>query len=190
SLDPQRCWACMMRNEKLGGHGERAGAVGVLDAAIWDAVAKIEGWPLWRLLDERYGPGSASGRVRVYGAGGHYHPGDGLQGLQDELRAYLDLGYRTVKIKIGGGSHADDMARIEAAMEVVGRGDRLALDANARFDRARADMCLTAIAPLGLAWIEEIGDPLDFALQAELAQRHETPMATGENLFSCADARN
>src|SRR5579863_1343067 len=44
-IDPAKAWAQMMRNEKPGGHGERSVAVGVLDMALWDAVAKAEGVP-------------------------------------------------------------------------------------------------------------------------------------------------
>ena len=41
NLDPHKVWATMMNNEKPGGHGERSVAVGTIDMAIWDAVAKI-----------------------------------------------------------------------------------------------------------------------------------------------------
>src|SRR5579872_2799304 len=53
-LDPFKAWSVMMQNEKPGGHGERSVAVGVLDMALWDAVAKANGLPLWRLLADRY----------------------------------------------------------------------------------------------------------------------------------------
>ena len=53
-IDPHRAWAAMMKNEKPGGHGERSVAVGVLDMALWDALAKAKGVPLWRLLADRY----------------------------------------------------------------------------------------------------------------------------------------
>ena len=43
NLDPMRIRDVVMRNEKPGGHGERSVAVGVLDMAVWDAVAKIAG---------------------------------------------------------------------------------------------------------------------------------------------------
>src|SRR3546814_20943583 len=46
------------------------------------------------------------------------------------------------------------------------------------------------MAPYKLFWYEEAGDPLDYALQAELARHYAGPMATGENLFSHQDARN
>src|SRR2546429_10020632 len=57
NFDPHRIWAIVMGNEKPGGHGERSVAVGVLDMAVWDAVAKIAGMPLHRLLANRYREG-------------------------------------------------------------------------------------------------------------------------------------
>jgi D(-)-tartrate dehydratase len=190
NLDPHRIWACAMSNEKPGGHGERSVAVGVLDMAVWDAVAKIEGKPLYRVLGERYRGGTVDDKVFVYAAGGYYYPGKNVGALQDEMKKYLDLGYSVVKIKIGGESLADDLKRIEAVIKVVGSGKNLAVDANGRFDLKTAIEYARALKPYGLFWYEEAGDPLDYALQAELARHYEGPMATGENLFSMQDARN
>jgi len=190
NLDPHRIWACAMANEKPGGHGERSVAVGVLDMAVWDAVAKIEGKPLYRVLGERYRGGDVDDKVFVYAAGGYYYPGKNVQALQDEMKKYLDLGYSVVKIKIGGDSLADDLRRIEAVIKVVGSGKNLAVDANGRFDLNTAIEYARALKPYGLFWYEEAGDPLDYALQAELANHYDGPMATGENLFSMQDARN
>jgi len=190
NLDPHRIWACAMANEKPGGHGERSVAVGVLDMAVWDAVAKIEGKPLYRVLGERYRGGDVDDKVFVYAAGGYYYPGKNVKALQDEMKKYLDLGYSVVKIKIGGESLADDLRRIEAVIKVVGSGKNLAVDANGRFDLNTAIEYARALKPYGLFWYEEAGDPLDYALQAELANHYDGPMATGENLFSMQDARN
>ena len=190
NLDPHRVWARMMINEKPGGHGERSVAVGVIDMAVWDAVAKIEGKPLYRLLAERYRNGEVDEKVFVYAAGGYYYPGKDVRALQDEMRGYLDRGYRVVKMKIGGESLSDDQRRIEAVLEIVGSGGKLAVDANGRFDLETASAYARALAPYELFWYEEAGDPLDFALQAELVKHYESPMATGENLFSMQDARN
>ena len=190
NLDPHRIWACAMSNEKPGGHGERSVAVGVLDMAVWDAVAKIEGKPLYRVLGERYRGGTVDDKVFVYAAGGYYYPGKNVTALQDEMKKYLDLGYSVVKIKIGGESLADDIKRIEAVIKVVGSGKSLAVDANGRFDLKTAIEYARALKPYGLFWYEEAGDPLDYALQAELANHYDGPMATGENLFSTLDARN
>jgi len=190
NLDPSRIWALAMSNEKPGGHGERSVAIGVLDMAVWDAVAKIEGKPLYRLLADRYNEGKADDKVFVYAAGGYYYPGKNVEALKDEMRKYLDLGYSVVKIKIGGDSLAHDLRRIEAVIEVVGSGRKLAVDANGRFDLATAVEYGKALAPYDLFWYEEAGDPLDYELQAELAGHYEGAMATGENLFSMQDARN
>src|SRR3954462_7896137 len=190
NLDPHRIWACAMSNEKPGGHGERSGAGGVLDMAVWDAGAKIEGKPLYRVLGERYRNGTVDDKVFVYAAGGYYYPGKNVKALQDEMKKYLDLGYSVVKIKIGGESLADDIKRIEAVIKVVGSGKNLAVDANGRFDLKTAIEYARALKPYGLFWYEEAGDPLDYSLQYELALNYEGPMATGENLFSMQDARN
>lgn len=190
SFDPRRIWAAMMRNEKPGGHGERSVAVGVLDMAVWDAVAKIAGLPLYRLLAERHRGGKAQSKVFVYAAGGYYYPNKGLGALQDEMRSYLALGYSVVKMKIGGASLEEDLRRIDAVLEVLERPEQLAVDANGRFDLATAVAYARALAPYGLRWLEEPGDPLDFELQAALAEHYAGAMATGENLFSLQDARN
>ena len=190
NLCPHRVWAAMMTNEKPGGHGERSVAVGTIDMAVWDAVAKIERQPLHRLLAERYGKAPANPRVFVYAAGGYYWPGQGLEGLTREMQGYLDRGYSVVKKKIGGASLAEDCRRIEAVLRLLGPGQRLAVDANGRFDLKTAVEYAKALSQYDLFWYEEAGDPLDYALQAELAAHYDKPMATGENLFSMQDARN
>jgi D(-)-tartrate dehydratase len=189
-IDPAKCWAAMMANEKPGGHGERSVAVGVLDMALWDLRAKAEGVPLWKLLANRYNAGKADAHAWVYAAGGYYYPGNSLKDLRDEMRHYRDLGYRAVKMKIGGSGLADDLARIEAVLDVVGEGRCLAVDVNGRFDLETALAYAKAIAPFDLCWFEEPVDPLDFLLHAVLAQHYPGPLATGENLFSMQDARN
>ncbi|OVZ61279.1 mandelate racemase [Pigmentiphaga sp. NML080357] len=189
NLDPHRVWAAAMSNEKPGGHGERSVAVGTIDMAVWDAVAKIEGKPLFRLLAERHGV-KADPRVFVYAAGGYYYPGKDLSALRAEMRSYLDRGYNVVKMKIGGASIDEDRRRIEAVLaEIEGRG-RLAVDANGRFDLDAAIAYAKMLREYPLFWYEEAGDPLDYALQATLAEYYPGPMATGENLFSHQDARN
>jgi L-alanine-DL-glutamate epimerase-like enolase superfamily enzyme len=190
NLDPFAIWAAMMSNEKPGGHGERSVAVGTIDMAVWDAVAKIEGKPLYRLLADRYRGGKADDRVWVYAAGGYYYPGKDLTALRNEMRSYRDRGYRVVKMKIGAAPLDEDIRRIEAVLEVVGEGRFLAVDANGRFDLDTALAYAEALKPYGLFWYEEAGDPLDYALQAELAKHYDGPLATGENLFSHQDARN
>ena len=190
NFDPAKAWDVMMSNEKPGGHGERSVAVGVVDMALWDLVAKIEVLPLYRLLSQRYRCGELDDDVFVYAAGGYYYPGKDREALQDEIKTYLDLGYSTVKIKIGGAPLAQDLERIEAVIKIVGSGKRLAVDVNGRFGLKQALAYARALEPYDLFWYEEPGDPLDYLLNAALASATSLPLATGENLFSTIDATN
>ena len=190
NLNPFAVWRAFMANEKPGGHGDRAHAAGALDMAVWDAVAKIARLPLWRLLAERYNAGRHDKKVLVYPGGGYYYPGKELEALRAEMRGYQEQGYRVVKMKIGGADLATDRKRIEAVIEVAGGGENVAVDANGRFDLSTALAYARGIEGYGLFWYEEPGDPLDYRLNAVLAEQYAGAIATGENLFSATDGRN
>ncbi|MGW9556103.1 enolase C-terminal domain-like protein [Nocardiopsis sp. NPDC055551] len=190
-LSPAQAWDVMMRNEKPGGHGERSVAVGVVDMALHDLAAKAAGVPLYRWISDHYGDGDPDKDVFVYAAGGYYAPGKTLEDLQNEMRGFLDSGYEIVKMKIGGADLAEDLDRIEAVIDVLdGDGSRLMVDANGRFDLRTALDYGRALDRYGLFWYEEVGDPLDYGLNATLSENYRNPIATGENLFSLQDARN
>jgi len=189
-LDPAKILACMMQREKAGGHSERSIAIGTIEVAVWDALAKIADKPLYRLLAERFNGGKVPSSVFCYVGGGWYWPGQTIRDLQDEMRRHLDAGYTLVKMKVGGLPLADDLRRLEAVLQVVGGGEHLAVDANCKFGRAEALAYGKALAPFRLRWFEEPCDPLDFALMAELADAYAPPLATGENLYSTQDVEN
>ena len=165
-------------------------AIGALDMALWDAVAKAKRVPLWKLLADRHNGGRYDDKAWVYAAGGYYYPGKDLEGLQDEMKHYLGLGYSCVKMKVGGVPLAEDLKRIEAVLKIVGKGERLAVDVNGKFDLPTAIEFGNAIKGYGLRWYEEPLDPLDCLAHAALATQYAPPLATGENLFSMQDARN
>jgi L-alanine-DL-glutamate epimerase-like enolase superfamily enzyme len=200
AIDPHRAWSVMMKDEKPGGHGERSGAVGMLDAALWDLAAKAADAPLWSLLAQRHGAASASAanvgaknvgaKIAIYASGGHYRASNDIAGLCDDLRRAIGQGHRRFKIKIGGASLADDIKRIEAVFGVLERGMSLAVDGNGTFDREKTILYLEALKPYPIAWIEEPVHPLDFDLHRDVIAQTEIPLATGENLFSRDDARN
>jgi L-alanine-DL-glutamate epimerase-like enolase superfamily enzyme len=189
AIDTDKALRVMMRNEKPGGHGDRAHAVAAVELALWDLNAKLAGVPAWKLIAEKFAV-AARKRMPVYAAGGYYYPEDSLGRLRDEMKAYADMGYTSFKMKIGGASLAEDVKRIEAALSVIGDPNALAVDANGRFNTATAVAYGKAMMPFGLRWYEEPGDPLDYRLMAELAQAYERPLATGENLFSVRDVDN
>jgi L-alanine-DL-glutamate epimerase-like enolase superfamily enzyme len=190
NFDPGKILAVMMQREKSGGHSERSIAIGTIEVAVWDAVAKIADKPLHRLIAERYNDGRIAAKVFCYVGGGWYAPGQTMKDLQDEMRRHLDAGYTMVKMKVGGLPLAEDLRRVEAVKAILPTAAQLAVDANSKFDRADALAYAKALAPLQLRWFEEPCDPLDFALLAEVARHYAPPLSTGENLFSTQDVEN
>jgi D(-)-tartrate dehydratase len=190
NIDPAKVLAVMMQREKFGGHSERSIAIGTIEVALWDAVAKIAEKPLHRVLAERYNSGKVSERVFCYVGGGWYLPGQTIRDLQDEMLRHLDAGYTMVKMKVGGLPLADDVRRVAAVKETLGNRAVLAVDANAKFAREEALAYARALSEFELRWFEEPCDPLDFALLAEIASVYAPPLATGENLYSTQDVEN
>ena len=190
NFDPGKMLAVMMQREKSGGHSERSIAIGTIEVAVWDAIAKIAGKPLHRVLADRYNAGRIATKVFCYVGGGWYAPGQTVKDLQDEMRRHLDAGYTMVKMKVGGLPLAEDLHRVEAVKAILPGNAQLAVDANSKFDRSQALAYAKALGPFQLRWFEEPCDPLDFALLAEIASHYDPPLSTGENLFSTQDVEN
>ena len=176
--DPAAFARVAMTDEKAGGHGERPGAIGLIEAAAWDLRAKLQGVPLWRSIAGYFGVAGAQAQIAVYGSCGHFRAADTLVA---EVKAAIDAGYTCVKIKALGDDA--DFSRIERVAPMT----RLAVDLNGA---VTPDAWLARAAQFKLAWIEEPAPPLDFEELRRLAQASATPLATGENLFSFDDARN
>jgi L-alanine-DL-glutamate epimerase-like enolase superfamily enzyme len=189
-FDPAKVLAAVMRNEKPGGHGDRAGAAAAIEQAIWDLNAKLADEPAYVTIARAFGRKPAEGSVEVYTGGGYYYaPGTG-QTLRDEFMRYREMGFESFKMKIGGAPLAEDMKRIEEALAAAGDGAHLMVDANGRFDLPTALAYAKELRPLKLRWFEEIGDPLDYQLNREVIEAYGGPVATGENLFSAIDTLN
>ena len=192
-LDPFAVWPALMAGEKPGGHGERCVAVGCLDMALWDLAGKLADEPVHHQIARRLHRAPRH-EVPVYAAGGYRYPAADAAGdrrlLADEVRRFVDLGHTHVKIKIADVALAADLDRIATAVDVLGHGARLAVDAMNRYRPGEAEVAAEALAPLDLWWWEDACDPLDFATLARVAERYEGALAAGEALFSLPDARN
>jgi L-alanine-DL-glutamate epimerase-like enolase superfamily enzyme len=184
-IDPSACARAVMADEKPGGHGERPGAVGLIEAAAWDLRAKAQGVPLWRSIAKYFGR-EANPRIAVYASCGHFRTDDVLT---FEVKKAIDAGYTCVKIKVSG-EIGPDLKRLERAAAALPPGTTWAVDVNAALATKDAARWLDALAPFKLAWIEEPAPPLDFEQLKDCARSSATPLATGENLFSFDDARN
>ena len=180
-IDPPACTREVMANEKPGGHGERPGAVALIEAAAWDLHAKAQRVPLWRSIADYYGrKGDAT--IAAYASCGHFRTDDVLT---DEVKRAVDAGYRCVKVKVAGDVD-QDLKRLERAAAALPPGAKWAVDLNGA---EASEKWFDAMSPFGLAWIEEPAPPLDFDALRRLSGLGQ-PIATGENLFSFDDARN
>ena len=216
-IDPSRCLAVLMRGEKQGGHGERPGAVGLLDAALWDLRAKQQGLPLWQCLRQSTGPiasaapfastapaaatataplsatathaATSAPRIATYASCGHFTDNPDPQALRDEVAQCLAWGYTMVKIKLSGRDARLDAQRIQSALNAGLSAAQLAVDLNGQWD-ARCTDVLAVLAAQPLAWVEEPTPALDYAALAAFCKGYGGPVATGENLFSADDATN
>jgi L-alanine-DL-glutamate epimerase-like enolase superfamily enzyme len=189
TLDPGALVSVAMQNEKPGGHGDRAGAVAALELAIWDLNAKLANEPAYLTIARAAGKTVSDPAVLTYAAGGYYYDGD-YQGLEHELTHYKRLGFERCKIKIGGTTLSEDLARFEVAANVMGASSLVAVDANGRFDQTIAMDYLRALEKQPPAWLEEPVDPLAYFAMHNLIAATDIPIATGENLFSFADSAN
>ena len=183
--DPAAFARIAMADEKEGGHGERPGAVGLIEAAAWDLRAKLQGVPLWRSI-ERYFGRKAHPQIAVYATCGHFRTDDALT---FEVKRAVDAGYTCVKIKVAGDLRSD-LVRLERAAAALPPNTAWAVDVNGALAEKHARAWFDALEPFKLAWIEEPAPPLDFERLKDYAQMSAAPLATGENLFSFDDARN
>ena len=148
ALAVERCWELarsatfdILRSRQLG-----LVACGSVDAAIWDAVGKALGQPLWRLW------GGYRNRLPVVSIGGYYGTGMTIEREVEELRA---LGHAGMKLKVGGRTPEDDAARLVAARRVAGDDFVLLADANQGWTPQEAVRFARLARDHSLRWFEE-----------------------------------
>lgn len=171
-----KMYRAFVRLGVLWGKGAVMSAIGGVDIALWDLAGKAEGKPIYELLG-----GKRLHRVPLYATG--LDPGR----LSDSARAYVDQGYRAVKVRIGF-DEARDIANVEAVRRAVGDRVHLLVDANMAYDLEGAKRMADALQAYHLYWLEEPLRADDLEGYRRLAQLIETPLAAGENQFDTADA--
>ncbi|MCH8945064.1 MAG: hypothetical protein IH910_09805 [Proteobacteria bacterium] len=108
-------WDAMYREALL--HGRRGAvlrAISAVDIALWDAVSKEAGLPLYR-----YAGGYREGQVPAYASGGYYAEGKGPEDLALEMQGYVEMGFQAVKMKVGRVSPKEDAVRVRVVREAV-----------------------------------------------------------------------
>jgi L-alanine-DL-glutamate epimerase-like enolase superfamily enzyme len=155
-----------------------------LDIAHWDIVGKQAGLPLYRIL------GGYTNQVPAYVTGGYYTEGRGIPELIAECEGYVAAGYKALKLKVGGATLAEDVARVKAVRQALGDDINIMLDANRAWDLSTAIEAARRFADFQPRWLEE---PIqwydDLRAMSFLRQHTHIPLASGENAHHRFDAR-
>lgn len=177
--EPASIWARLKRAMNRGGYGVHAAlALAAADIAVWDALGKLRGEPLFRLL------GGSKRNTPIYGSGVDLALTP--QALSDTLRQMQEDGYTAFKLKVGNAQWRRDAARLEAARAVIGDAP-LFVDANQGWTTAEALVAAPMLRDLQVGWLEEPLPPEDFVGYRHLCANLGLPMAGGETLNSAAD---
>jgi L-alanine-DL-glutamate epimerase-like enolase superfamily enzyme len=177
-IDVERLWHKMWVPKLIGRRGLTTRAIATIDIGLWDIRAKAANLPLYKLL------GGFRDRVPTYIAGGYYEEGKGLRELAKEMEDNVAMGARAVKMKVGGVTIAEDVARVRAAREAVGPDVKLMIDANCAYRWYAAVQLAKRVEQYDIFWFEEPVAPDDYDGHRKLAQATTIPIATGENEYT------
>ncbi len=180
----ERCWQAarpatsnILRDRRLG----LVACAGV-DTAIWDAVGKALGQPLWRLW------GGFRGAVPMIAIGGYYDAGISIE---EEIERIVGLGVAGMKFKVGGRTPEEDAERVAAARAAAPEGFVLMVDANQGYSVREAVEFAGRVADCGLRWFEE---PCHWAndrrSMRDVRAASGLPVCAGQSEMSAAGCRD
>ena len=164
----------------LGTQGLVGMALAAIDMAVWDALARSQGLPLFALL------GGSARPLRAYGAIGY----DGAARAAEVAEAWAARGFTGVKAKIGYATVAEDVAVIRAIRRAAGDHVAIMVDYNQALTPAEAVGRLRVVDDEGLEWVEEPTMAHDFAGHAAIAREARTPIQCGENWWGVQDMQH
>jgi mandelate racemase len=172
ALDPAAVTEMLGRRFRLlGTEGLVGMALAAIDMAAWDALARLHGVSLVRLL------GGTERRIRAYGAIGY----DGAGGAGRAAEAWARTGFTGVKAKIGYPTAQEDVAVIRAIRDAAGPETAIMVDYNQSLTPAEAVERLRVLDGEGLTWVEEPTLAHDYAGHALVAREIRTPIQCGES---------
>ncbi len=181
-IHPKRLWhEAWHFAHDLGGAGLTTTALGAVDTALWDLVAKAADKPLVDVL------GRSRDRIPVYGSG--INLGLSTEELVEQARKWHTNGYQGFKVKVGKPDIAEDVERLTKVREVIGSMP-LMVDANQGWGPELAPRRINGLRGLDLTWVEEPLLSDDIAGHARLRTQIETPIGVGENIYNIFQFRD
>jgi L-rhamnonate dehydratase len=176
-LELERLWQKMYRGVIFyGRRGAAIHAISGIDIALWDIKGKVEGKPVFELLDG----GVQRDRVRAYAS--RLMP-DTPEQVTEAVTKLTDQGFTAVKLGWGplGSDPRQDVALATAAVEAA-NGAAILIDAGLGYGRdAKAAIGVAReLERLGVFWLEEPFEPDEYEAYAQLADAVDVRVAAGE----------
>lgn len=170
--------ACAHHLQLLGLEGVTQLGRSMFDMALYDAIARAEGVPLYKLLGGHADP------VQTYNSTGLGLLSPEAAAAEARQLAAADGGYAHIKMRLGRAEIAEDLAALHAVRAAIGTDVALSVDFNQGLEAASAIDTCRAIDDFGLAWIEEPVPYDDYPAQARLARKLKTDIQIGESWWS------
>ncbi|MEM6661909.1 MAG: mandelate racemase/muconate lactonizing enzyme family protein [Pseudomonadota bacterium] len=175
--DPAALWRKMWLATFIQGRmGITVMAQSGLDMALWDAVGKAAGQPLWQVW------GGTGDPMKIYGSG--CYRGLGQDGMIAKAHSYVDQGYRAIKMQVAHVfTPAEDIANVRAMRAALGDDIEIMIDVNQGWDVETAIATARQFQDQNIKWLEEPVMADDFDGYHQIAAAIEIPVVGGENSF-------
>ncbi|MEZ5726626.1 MAG: mandelate racemase/muconate lactonizing enzyme family protein [Burkholderiaceae bacterium] len=155
-------------------------AMSALDIALWDAVGRAEGKPLWQLWGGRPDP------LPIYGSG--CFRGLGHDGMIEKAKRFVAQGYSAIKMQVAHlFTHDEDVANVRDMRAALGDDIEIMVDVNQGWHADEAIAVGRRLDDYRLAWLEEPVIADDFDGYHAIADAIRTPVVGGENHFTHHD---
>ena len=160
----------------VGNTGITGIALGGIDMALWDAVARAHNLPLVALL------GGKARQLSAYNSCGLWLKT--AESLADEAPALLEEGgFNAVKIRLGRPYASDDLTAVRVVREQIGTDCALMADFNQSLRTGEAIERGRILDHEGLTWIEDPVAHDNYEGHAKIRSSINTPIQTGENFY-------
>jgi len=173
--DPNRVvyhWEAIQRGSFYRGGPIKTAIQSGIDQALWDIKGKVYGVPVYKLLG-----GPTRDRIRVYGTVSEATGVNAMKVAPSASRAAFKY--------IEGQKFVDEVAeRFKGLRTRYGPGVDIAIDFHGAVEPPTASLLIKALEPYQPWFYEEIVQPLNVDIMAELAKKTNIPLATGERIFT------
>jgi len=157
-------------------------AMSALDIALWDAVGRSAGKPLWQVWGGRADP------LPIYGSG--CFRGLGHDGMIEKAEQFVAEGFTAIKMQVAHlFTHDEDVANVRDMRAALGDQIEIMVDVNQGWTAEEAITVGRRLDDYDITWLEEPVIADDFDGYHRIADAIRTPVVGGENHFTHHDLK-